>query len=61
MADILNIRPRPGVRINLHPSDIAGIVKQPEVIASFTQGELTEIVEAFMLEINYRTNQQTEK
>lgn len=56
MADLINIRLRPGVRINLHPADIKNICVQPEVLASFTEGELAEMIDCFHLELNYRTN-----
>lgn len=43
MADLRNIRPRPGVRITLHPADIADIVTQPDVLICFSDDELEMI------------------
>lgn len=56
MADLINIRTRPGVRINLHPSDIKDINLQKEVVQSFTEGELTEMIDCFQMELNFRNN-----
>lgn len=56
MADIRNIRTRPGVRIYLHPADIVDMVTQPDVIESLNQDEMTKIIEALHLEINAREN-----
>ena len=61
MADLINIRSRPGVRINLHPADIVNIVKQADVLASFTEGELSELTDAMSLELNYRENRKGDK
>ncbi len=45
MAELRNIRPRPGVRITLHPADIAEIVTQPDVLICFSDDEL-EMIDA---------------
>lgn len=59
MAEIFNVRPRPGVRINLHAQDIRDIVKQPEVLASFTEGELQELIDSLHAQLNYLQNRKT--
>lgn len=46
MADIRNQRVRPGVRIYLHPADIADIVTQEEVVGAFTDEEREKIFKA---------------
>lgn len=56
MADIRNIRTRPGVRIYLHPGDLLDIMTQPEVLASFGSDEITKIKENLDLEMNAREN-----
>ncbi len=45
MAQLRNIRPRPGARITLHAADIADIVTQPDVLICFSDDEL-EMIEA---------------
>ncbi len=50
MADLRNIRPRPGVRITLHPADIAEIVTQPDVLICFSDDELEMIDAAIVAE-----------
>ena len=54
MADLINVRPRPGVRINLHIADIFNIMKQPEVIISFSNAELNEMIEIMREELEQR-------
>jgi hypothetical protein len=56
MADLKNIRSRPGVRIQLHPSDIVSIMLQQDVLQEFTEGEILDMLEMLHAEINYRQN-----
>lgn len=44
MADLRNMRSRPGVRIYLHSADIADVVTQPDVMEWFTTEELELII-----------------
>ncbi len=50
MAELRNIRPRPGVRITLHPADIAEIVTQPDVLICLSDDELEMIDAAIVAE-----------
>lgn len=59
MADLIYHPRRPGIKINVHTSDIVNVVKQPDVLASFTEGEMTEMIEVMQLELNYRVNKKT--
>lgn len=54
MADIYNVRTRPGVRIHLHPADIASVLKQPDVVAAFTNEEMKQIIDCIDTELNFR-------
>jgi len=46
MADIRNIRSRPGVRIYLAPCDIVDILTQDEVVLSFNEEDRQKIYNA---------------
>lgn len=60
MGDMVYTPRRPGIRINIHTADMVNIVKQADVIASFTIEEMHSMIEAFQLELNYRENSQQE-
>ena len=47
MADIRNIRSRPGVRIYLHSFDLADMITQPDVVASMDDDQITNILFAY--------------
>lgn len=55
MADLRNIRTRPGVRINIHPADITDIMTQTDVLGSLSNEELDKISEALTMERNIRS------
>lgn len=57
MPDIHNVRARSGVRIYLHPADIADIVIQQDVFSNFTDEELEKIVFVITKEIERRKQQ----
>lgn len=57
MPDLRNIRSRPGVRINLHPADIADIMQQQDVVQSFNEQELMIIIETLQAEITHRNGE----
>lgn len=61
MADLIYTPRRPGIRLIVHTADIVNVVKQHDVLASMSEDELSEIVEAMMLELNVRTNPKVEK
>lgn len=60
MPDLRNIRSRPGVRIQLHPADIADVMQQQDVVQSFNDQELLLIIETLQAEVVYRQNERKE-
>lgn len=56
MADLSFVRPRAYAKMVVHPSDVKSVCMQPEMLASFTEGELAELIECLHLELNYRQN-----
>lgn len=60
MPDLRNIRSRPGVRIQLHPADIADVMQQQDVVQSFNDQELLLIIETLKAEVVYRQNERKE-
>lgn len=60
MPDLRNIRTRPGVRIQLHPADMAEIVQQSDVVQCFNDQELLSIIETLQTEVECRQNERKE-
>lgn len=60
MADIRNQRPRPGVRIYLHPNDIANIVMQKDVLETLSSDELEQVLFSVELEMKLRKPKEIE-
>lgn len=59
MADLVYQPRKPGIKIFVHTADIVNVIKQPDVLNSMTEGELQEVTETLMGELNYRSNQKT--
>lgn len=56
MADLRIIRPRAGIRIYLYPGEMAEAVCDADLLAQFTNEELTKIMFTVNAEMNRREN-----